>query len=76
MTSQWNRRDILRGLTVVSTTAFIPARRERALIAWDPAIEIQITSVSPHTLRLSFLPTAEARIPLNGSLVTGILENL
>ena len=70
MTSQWNRRDVLRGLTAVSTSALIPFKRELALGAPDAPIEIQITSVSPHTLRLSFLPiNDETSIPLNGSLV-------
>jgi len=70
MSSQWNRRDVLRGLAAVSTTALIPVKRELAFGAPDAPIEIQITSVSQHTMRLSFLPTAEETpIPLNGSLV-------
>jgi alpha-glucosidase (family GH31 glycosyl hydrolase) len=69
MTCQWNRRDVLRGLTAVSTAAFIPQKRELAR-ASDAPIELQITSVSQHTLRLSFLPTGDQMpIPLNGSLV-------
>ncbi len=70
MSSQWNRRDVLRGLTAVSTAALIPAKPDLAFGAPDASIEIQITSVSQHTVRLSFLPTADAApIPLNGSLV-------
>ena len=72
MTSQWNRRDVLKGLTAISTTALIPLKRAAALDAPESAIEVQITSVSEHTLRLSFLPAGDERpksIPLNGSLI-------
>ena len=70
MSSQWNRRDVLRGLTAVSTAALIPAKRGLAFGTPDTPIEFQFTSVSPHTLRLSLLPTGGRRpIPHNGSLV-------
>lgn len=72
MTSQWNRRDVLRGLTAISTAALVPLSKAVAINQLDPQIEIQITPVSEHTLRLSFLPTASNAskvIPVNGSLV-------
>src|SRR5215469_4064575 len=72
MTSQWNRRDMLRGLTAISTAVLVPLSKAVAMHQVDPQIEIQITPVSEHTLRLSLLPTASNPskvIPVNGSLV-------
>src|SRR5215469_12756560 len=72
MTSQWNRRDVLRGLTAISTAAFVPLSRAVAINQVAPPVEIQVTPVSEHTLRLSLVPTASdtaTSIPSNGSLV-------
>src|SRR3984957_8333497 len=70
MTSQWNRRDILRGLTAISAAAFVPLKQAIA-IDGDHPVEIQVTPVSSHTLRLSLVPAgggAAKTIPSNGSL--------
>jgi alpha-glucosidase/alpha-D-xyloside xylohydrolase len=72
MTSQWNRRDVLRGLTAISTAALVPLSKAIALNQVDAQVEIQVTPVSEHTLRLSLVPTARdtaQSIPSNGSLV-------
>jgi len=71
MTSQWNRRDVLRGLTAISTAAFVPLSKAGAINQVDPEVEIQVTLVSEHTLRLSLVTTASdtsKSIPSNGSL--------
>src|SRR5215831_6752185 len=70
MTSQWNRREVLRGLTAVSTAAFVPLSRAFRSQA-DPQVEVQVTSVSEHTLRLSLMPAADTSkaISSDGSLV-------
>ena len=71
MTSQWNRRDVLRGLTAISAAALVPLKQAIA-IDGGHAVEIQITPVSSHTLRLSLLSAngaASKTIPSNGSLV-------
>jgi alpha-glucosidase (family GH31 glycosyl hydrolase) len=70
MKSQWNRRDVLRGLTAISTAALVTPKRAVAIDASDPQAEIQITPVSEQTIRLSLLPTGlKTPIPFNGSLV-------
>jgi len=70
MKSQWNRRDVLRGLTAISTAALVTPKCAVAIDASDPQAEIQITPVSEQTIRLSLLPTGlKTPIPFNGSLV-------
>jgi len=70
MCSEWSRRDVLRGLTAVSTAALIPVKREFAFGPPDIPIEVQLTAVSQHTLRVGLLELGdETPIPLNGSLV-------
>ena len=70
MKSQWNRRDVLRGLTAISTAALVTPKCVVAIDASDPQAEIQITPVSEQTIRLSLLPTGlKTPIPFNGSLV-------
>jgi alpha-glucosidase (family GH31 glycosyl hydrolase) len=74
MTGNWNRRDVLKGLAVASTAMIVPPAKtldQGAESAAQP-VELQISSVSPHTIRLSLLPIengAVAKIPLDGSLV-------
>jgi hypothetical protein len=73
--TQWSRRKLLKSLAAASTAAVIPAKRARAQAASStPASqpEIQITSVSAHTFRLSILAARDGStgaIPSDGSLV-------
>jgi alpha-glucosidase (family GH31 glycosyl hydrolase) len=70
MKSQWNRRDVLRGLTAISTGALVTPKRAVAIRASDPRVEIQVTPVSEQTIRLSILPLGlRTPIPFDGSLV-------
>jgi alpha-glucosidase (family GH31 glycosyl hydrolase) len=76
MTTAWSRRTILKGLAAASTAIIAPPAREAGanqVHASTNAIEIQLTSLSPHTFRLTVLSasrTAEtAAIPSDGSLV-------
>jgi alpha-glucosidase (family GH31 glycosyl hydrolase) len=73
MNQQWNRRDVLKGL-VSASTALVIARGQGTAqeIASVQPVEIQISSVSAHTFRLSVYPLnneAEKSIPFDGSLV-------
>ncbi|HVR25777.1 MAG TPA: TIM-barrel domain-containing protein [Candidatus Polarisedimenticolia bacterium] len=73
MNQQWNRRDVLKGL-VSASTALVIARGQGTAqqIASVEQVEIQISSVSAHTFRLSLYPLnngAEKSIPFDGSLV-------
>ena len=58
MNSQWNRRDVLKGLAAASTGLIIPAKLGAAS-KHEPApsrtSEVHVNSVSPHTFRLSIL---------------------
>jgi alpha-glucosidase (family GH31 glycosyl hydrolase) len=55
MSSQWNRRDVLKGLAAASTAAIIPSQVMTRDAAPDSGqqVEIQITPISEHTFRLS-----------------------
>jgi alpha-glucosidase (family GH31 glycosyl hydrolase) len=75
MSRWWNRRDVLKGLVAASTAVIVPTKK---LVAWEDAtateqpVEIQVTSLSAHTFRLSILPVNKGvvgSIPLDGSLV-------
>jgi alpha-glucosidase (family GH31 glycosyl hydrolase) len=74
MSSRWNRRDVLKGLAAATASGIVPAHSGRA---WGEAvvtspIELQLTTISPHTFRLSILPVNHDKpsaIPMNGSLV-------
>jgi alpha-glucosidase (family GH31 glycosyl hydrolase) len=73
MHQQWNRRDVLKGL-VSASSALVIARGQGTAqeIASVQPVEIQISSVSAHTFRLSMYPLnngAEKSIPFDGSLV-------
>jgi alpha-glucosidase len=73
MNQQWNRRDVLKGL-ISASTALVIARGQGTAqeIASVQQMEIQISSVSAHTFRLSVYPLnhgAEKSIPFDGSLV-------
>src|SRR5262249_52457271 len=74
MSPKWNRRDILKGLAAIPGTVLIRPRIATSgnVIADGAQLELQITPVSDHTLRLtlrSTIPGSEQSIPDNGSLV-------
>jgi alpha-glucosidase (family GH31 glycosyl hydrolase) len=75
MNPQWNRRDILKGLLAASGGIVVsskPGAAQDDTHAPEKPIEIQVTSISVHTFRLSILPTNNGtvgQIPLDGSLV-------
>jgi alpha-glucosidase (family GH31 glycosyl hydrolase) len=74
MTGNWNRRDVLKGLAVASTAILAPPAKalDQGTEFVAQPVELQTSSVSPHTIRLSLLPIengAVAKIPLDGSLV-------
>jgi alpha-glucosidase (family GH31 glycosyl hydrolase) len=75
MTPRWNRRDVLKGLLAASTGIIVSSKQG---IAQDDAhppeklTEIQVTSISDHTFRLSILSSdngTTGHIALDGSLV-------
>ena len=72
MTKQYSRRQALKTLGAVSATAAFPlgmkGQAKEARIA-GREVEIQITSVSPHTFRLTVLPDGAALVASDGSLV-------
>ena len=76
MNSQWNRRDVLKGLAAASTVLIVP-QTIRAIrndeSASDQQVEIHVSPLSPHAFRLSILPLDRnahvAVIPSDGSLV-------
>ena len=71
----WNRRRVLKQLVAVAGTLMLPAKRviAKSFLAEVPRDwEIQISSISERTLRLSVLPLKDGQttpIPLDGSLV-------
>jgi alpha-glucosidase (family GH31 glycosyl hydrolase) len=75
MTPRWNRRDILKGLLAASTGVIVSSQRgagQDDTRASGQPIEIQVTSISVHSFRLSILPINNGtvgQIPLDGSLV-------
>ncbi|MFL6301972.1 MAG: TIM-barrel domain-containing protein [Candidatus Sulfotelmatobacter sp.] len=73
MKESWNRRQVLKQLAATSAAAVLPRRAVAKILLEEPTPEreIQITSVSENTVRLSVLPVREDKtvaIPLNGSL--------
>jgi alpha-glucosidase (family GH31 glycosyl hydrolase) len=76
MSEQWNRRQVLLHLAAASTGLLLPAKLKAAhpfpLLPNIDDIEVHISSVSPHTFRLSILPVENGHtnsVPFNGSLV-------
>src|SRR6202167_6179329 len=75
MTPRWNRRDVLKGLLAASTGIIVSSKQGIAQDdshAPEKLTEIQVTSISDHTFRLSILPIDNgtvAQIPFDGSLV-------
>jgi len=74
MASNWNRREVLKGLAAASAVGIIPPALSGDASSASP-VELQVSEVSPHTFRFSILPlnnlnNGEASaIPTNGSLV-------
>ena len=82
MNARWNRRQVLKQLAAASAAMILPggavADSPPRLAGQDRDIEIQIASVSEHTLRLSILPVKNgkvASIPFNGSLVRTVWDS-
>jgi alpha-glucosidase/alpha-D-xyloside xylohydrolase len=74
MSQQWNRRDVLKGLVAASTAMMISPAEAAAQgeKSSGEQVEIQITPLSVHTVRLSILPLNKglaASIPFDGSLI-------
>ena len=76
MSSQWNRRDVLKGLAAASTAMIVPPRPGATPKDGRPpadAVEVQVTPLSLHTFRLSILAVGKneqiGSIPSDGSLV-------
>ena len=69
MNSEWNRRDVLRGLAAVSTAMLVP--RAAATSASNSSTEIHATALSDHTLRLTFFGAGNgaSQVRTDGSLV-------
>src|ERR1700683_1273896 len=68
MSKQWNRRDVLKGLAAASTAMVVRPTVLGATSASQKPLEIQITSLSPHTFCLSVLP-------VNDGLVSSIASD-
>jgi alpha-glucosidase (family GH31 glycosyl hydrolase) len=74
MMTSWNRRRVLKHLAATSAAAVLPRGAIAKIFLQEPASEreIQITSISEHTVRLSVLPVRSGKanaIPVDGSLV-------
>jgi alpha-glucosidase (family GH31 glycosyl hydrolase) len=75
MNSPWNRRQVLKTLAGTSGALTLPrgaTRLNNLLQLSSSDREIQITSISEHTVKLSVLPITHGKttpIPLDGSLV-------
>jgi len=75
MEDRWDRRQILKQMLATAGTLALPVKQllaEPAAPKVDAEREIQISSVSEHTLRLSVLPLSKgqvAAIPSDGSLM-------
>src|SRR5215469_2806971 len=72
--TQWNRRDLLKGLAAASTAIVVRSKSsavEQASFTTAP-LEIQLTPIGAHTFRLSLMPIGNgpaAEITSDGSLV-------
>ena len=72
--TQWNRRDILKGMAAASTAMVVRSNLSAAedAVSNTSPLEIQLTSISAHTFRLSLMPIPNgsvAAIASDGSLV-------
>jgi len=81
MHDRWNRRQILKQMVAASTALMLPGKPASAKLspsAIGQNCEIQITSVSAHTFRLSILPLEHGKagsVPSDGSLVRESWDN-
>ena len=75
MATRWNRREVLKRLAAASTAILVPPPElgaTRTQQSPPSPVELQISSVSAHTIRLSLLPVdngVSGKIPLDGALV-------
>jgi alpha-glucosidase (family GH31 glycosyl hydrolase) len=74
MKQSWNRRRVLKQLAATSAAAVLPRGAVAKILLKEPLSErqIQITSISEHTVRLSVLSVRGGKasaIPLDGSIV-------
>ena len=72
MTKRYSRRQALKTLGAVSATAAFPLglrAQTKEVSVTGRAVEIQITSVSPHTFRLTVLTHETGRVASDGSLL-------
>ena len=75
MNHRWNRRQVLKRLAAASAALMLPGKTAAipsSRLGGRNDFEIQIASVSEHTLRLSILPVKSDQadsVPFNGSLV-------
>jgi alpha-glucosidase (family GH31 glycosyl hydrolase) len=56
MSTQWNRRQVLKGLAAASAASVVPCEVIAQQMLSAENFEIQVTSLSAHTFRLSILP--------------------
>lgn len=71
MSPRWNRRDVLKGFLAASGGMLV-RQADAATPLQEPQVEIQVTSVSSYTFRLSILPVKDGSagvIANDGSLV-------
>src|SRR5437588_688092 len=74
MTKRYSRRQALKTLGAVSATAAFPLGlkgQAKELRVAGREVEIQITSVSPYTFRLTVLTDQTGRVASDGSLIRG-----
>jgi alpha-glucosidase (family GH31 glycosyl hydrolase) len=76
MSSQWNRREVLKGMAIASTAMIVPGKMGAVTHddrSANQTLEVHVTAVSPHTFRLSIVPVGKdgtlGAIPSDGSLV-------
>jgi len=75
MSKRYSRRQVLQGATAACAASLLPWKLEASepgIRLADQDVEIQLTSVSAHTLRLTLVPIQDGRVtpvPTDGSLV-------
>src|SRR5579864_1176927 len=74
MNDQWNRRRVLKQLAATSAAMALPRGTRAGALLTAPPVEheVQLVSVSDHTVRVTVLPVRDgqiASIPYDGSLV-------
>lgn len=72
MNRRWTRREILQGIAAASAVSLLPTGKCNAASTQPQNCEIQLRSISPHTLRFTILPIRDgkpAEVSYDGSLV-------